>query len=100
MGDKAAENECGRRAGTRTVLVLTGYGARQKCAADFVCGNVVEAAAVILALTSVCPDEERVRQETLEHLEADPERCLAEYTRQFGNILNTDNAATLFPAYN
>jgi D-glycero-D-manno-heptose 1,7-bisphosphate phosphatase len=49
IGDKAADIECGRRAGTRTVLVLTGYGARQKCAADFVCGDVMEAVESILA---------------------------------------------------
>jgi D-glycero-D-manno-heptose 1,7-bisphosphate phosphatase len=49
IGDKAADIECGRRAGTRTILVLTGYGARQKCAADFVCGDVAEAVATILA---------------------------------------------------
>jgi D-glycero-D-manno-heptose 1,7-bisphosphate phosphatase len=49
IGDKAADIECGKRAGTRTVLVLTGYGARQKCAADFVCGDVVEAVETILA---------------------------------------------------
>jgi D-glycero-D-manno-heptose 1,7-bisphosphate phosphatase len=49
IGDKAADIECGRRAGTRTVLVLTGYGARQKCAPDFVCADVVEAVETILA---------------------------------------------------
>jgi D-glycero-D-manno-heptose 1,7-bisphosphate phosphatase len=49
IGDKAADIECGRRAGTRTVLVLTGYGAQQNCAADFVCGDVVEAVEAILA---------------------------------------------------
>ena len=29
IGDKAADVECGRRAGMRTILVLTGYGAHQ-----------------------------------------------------------------------
>ena len=49
VGDKSADIECGRRAGTRTVLVLTGYGREQKCAADFTCRNVVEAVETILA---------------------------------------------------
>jgi len=43
VGDKAADIECGRRAGTRTILVLTGEGARQRCQADFTCADVVEA---------------------------------------------------------
>src|SRR5450432_93819 len=37
VGDKAVDMECGRRAGTRTVLVLTGYGWEQRCAADLTC---------------------------------------------------------------
>lgn len=49
IGDKAADIECGKRAGTRTVLVLTGYGARQKCASDLVSGDAVEAVETILA---------------------------------------------------
>ena len=49
VGDKSADIECGRRAGTRTVLVLTGYGSEQRCAADFTCGDAVEAADQILA---------------------------------------------------
>ena len=48
VGDKSADIECGRRAGTRTVLVLTGYGSEQKCAADFTCGDVVEAVETII----------------------------------------------------
>jgi hypothetical protein len=32
-------------------------------------------------------------------VEADPERYLSEYNRRFGNVLNADNAATLFPEY-
>jgi D-glycero-D-manno-heptose 1,7-bisphosphate phosphatase len=36
VGDKASDIECGRRAGTRTVLVQTGYGAQHAvCGADF-----------------------------------------------------------------
>jgi D-glycero-D-manno-heptose 1,7-bisphosphate phosphatase len=49
VGDKAADIECGRRAGTRTVLVLTGYGAEQRCGADLTCRDAVEAAERILA---------------------------------------------------
>ena len=48
VGDKPADIECGRRAGTRTVQVRTGYGAAQPCNADFVVSDVLEAAEVIL----------------------------------------------------
>jgi hypothetical protein len=44
--------------------------------------------------------EQAVRKAVVSKVEANPERYLAEYTRQFGNILNADNAATLFPEYN
>jgi len=47
VGDKAADIECGRRAGTRTILVATGYGSQQNCAPDFHAQNVVDAAAII-----------------------------------------------------
>ena len=48
VGDKSADIECGRRAGTRTVLVLTGYGAEQQCDPDVTCRDAVEAVARIL----------------------------------------------------
>ena len=48
VGDKSADIECGRRAGTRTVLVLTGYGREQRCAADFICRDAVEAVEKII----------------------------------------------------
>jgi D-glycero-D-manno-heptose 1,7-bisphosphate phosphatase len=48
VGDKVADVECGRRAGTRTVLVLTGYGAGEQTSPDIVCRDAVEAAEVIL----------------------------------------------------
>ena len=48
VGDKAADVECGRRAGTRTVLVRTGYGAAQKSDADFVAGDAAQAVQWIL----------------------------------------------------
>jgi hypothetical protein len=46
------------------------------------------------------PDEERVRQEILKKLHADPEHYLTEYAKRFGNIPNADDAATLFDEYN
>jgi D-glycero-D-manno-heptose 1,7-bisphosphate phosphatase len=50
VGDKAADIECGRLAGTRTILVLTGYGAQQKCRPDFTCRDAPEAVDTILAM--------------------------------------------------
>jgi D-glycero-D-manno-heptose 1,7-bisphosphate phosphatase len=47
-GDKAADIECGRRAGTRTILVLTGYGRDQDCDPDFRATDAAEAARLIL----------------------------------------------------
>jgi hypothetical protein len=44
-------------------------------------------------------DEQRTRETILAKLAADPERFLAEYTERFGNVLNADNAATLFEEY-
>lgn len=49
VGDKAVDVECGRRAGTKTIQVMTGYGAEQRCEADLVCRDAVEAAAAILS---------------------------------------------------
>jgi hypothetical protein len=51
-------------------------------------------------LPSLDTDELRVREETLKKLHADAERYLAEYTRLFGNVLNADDAASLFEEYN
>ncbi len=48
VGDKSDDIECGRRAGTRTVLVLTGYGAEQRCAPGFTAADFPEAAEWIL----------------------------------------------------
>jgi D-glycero-D-manno-heptose 1,7-bisphosphate phosphatase len=48
IGDKSADIECGRRAGTRTILVLTGYGAGQNCAPNFRAKDAVEAVGLIL----------------------------------------------------
>jgi D-glycero-D-manno-heptose 1,7-bisphosphate phosphatase len=49
VGDKSVDIECGRRAGARTVLVLTGYGRVQNCAADFICQDAVEAVDTIIS---------------------------------------------------
>jgi hypothetical protein len=48
------------------------------------------------------PDEAElnVGRAVVEKLQANPEHYLAAYTRHFGNILNADDAATLFPEYN
>jgi hypothetical protein len=45
-------------------------------------------------------DEEHVRRVTWEKLQADPEGYLAEDTGRFANVLNADDAATLFEEYN
>jgi len=52
IGDKAADIECGRRAGMRTILVMTGYGAQQQCASDWRARDVVEAISLILEQAS------------------------------------------------
>jgi D-glycero-D-manno-heptose 1,7-bisphosphate phosphatase len=49
IGDKSADIECGRRAGLRTILVTTGYGAQQDCRPDFRAANVVEAIDVVIS---------------------------------------------------
>jgi D-glycero-D-manno-heptose 1,7-bisphosphate phosphatase len=48
VGDKALDIECGRRAGARTILVRTGYGAEQTCAADFTADDAAAAVSFIL----------------------------------------------------
>lgn len=48
IGDREADVECGRRAGMRSILVRTGYGAEQTCTADFVCADVLAAIDSIL----------------------------------------------------
>ena len=49
IGDKAADMECAVRAGTRGILVLTGYGAEQTCSADFRAKDLTEAVEIVLA---------------------------------------------------
>jgi D-glycero-D-manno-heptose 1,7-bisphosphate phosphatase len=50
IGDKKSDVESGRRAGARTIQVMTGYGREQKSSADFAAENLVEAVAIILKL--------------------------------------------------
>lgn len=50
IGDKRSDIECGRRAETRTIQVLTGYGEEQSGGADFTVPNFVEAARLVLVL--------------------------------------------------
>jgi len=48
IGDKAADIECGRRAGTWTILVRTGYGATEECVADYAAADLAEAVEWVL----------------------------------------------------
>ena len=48
IGDKRSDVECGKRAGTLTIQVMTGYGRRQTCAPDFIAADLVEAAQKVL----------------------------------------------------
>jgi len=52
VGDKDADVQCGKSAGTRTILVETGYGKRHLGAgADHVAKDVVAAVEFILKIT-------------------------------------------------
>lgn len=52
IGDKAVDIECGRNAGVRTILVKTGYGAKETHAApDWIAEDLSAAADIILAQT-------------------------------------------------
>jgi D-glycero-D-manno-heptose 1,7-bisphosphate phosphatase len=48
VGDKSSDIECGQRAGARTILVRTGYGAQQSCQPDYTVEDAVKAASIIL----------------------------------------------------
>jgi len=48
VGDKAIDIECGDRAGTRTILVLTGYGTQQNCQPSFCAKDITEAVHFVL----------------------------------------------------
>ncbi len=56
VGDKALDIECGRRAGTRTILVQTGHGQLETTASpDFIAPSIVEAATIILQHKAASP---------------------------------------------
>jgi histidinol-phosphate phosphatase family protein len=48
IGDKSADIECGRRAGARTILVMTGYGPQQTCTPDWRATDVTQAIRLVL----------------------------------------------------
>lgn len=48
VGDRSADIECGRRAGTLTILVSTGYGAEQNCHPTFRAKDITEAVNFVL----------------------------------------------------
>jgi D-glycero-D-manno-heptose 1,7-bisphosphate phosphatase len=48
VGDKTSDIECARRAGTRSILVATGYGLSETCEPDFRASGVPQAADWIL----------------------------------------------------
>jgi D-glycero-D-manno-heptose 1,7-bisphosphate phosphatase len=48
VGDKASDVMCGRSAGTKTILVETGYGAREVCEADFRVADLTAASQAII----------------------------------------------------
>jgi D-glycero-D-manno-heptose 1,7-bisphosphate phosphatase len=52
VGDKASDIGCGRNAGVRTILVLTGYGAGEKnTGADWIARDIAHVVEIILAET-------------------------------------------------
>jgi D-glycero-D-manno-heptose 1,7-bisphosphate phosphatase len=50
VGDKSADIECGRRAGTISILVSTGYGVQQTRDATFCAKDITEAVDFVLGL--------------------------------------------------
>ncbi|HEY5777460.1 MAG TPA: HAD family hydrolase [Terrimicrobiaceae bacterium] len=52
IGDKDSDILCGRNAGCRTILVLTGYGRNHRdCGPHFVARDIVEAAQIVIGET-------------------------------------------------
>jgi D-glycero-D-manno-heptose 1,7-bisphosphate phosphatase len=50
IGDKDTDILCGRRAGCKTILVLTGYGKNYRDSGPhFIAKDIVEAAEIVLA---------------------------------------------------
>lgn len=57
VGDKTSDIQCGRRAGTKTILVMTGYGHAEKNAGeDFRATDISAACSLILASTATQPN--------------------------------------------
>jgi D-glycero-D-manno-heptose 1,7-bisphosphate phosphatase len=53
VGDKDTDIICGRNAGCKTILVLTGYGQTHRdCGAHFIAKDIIEAAQIILGETA------------------------------------------------
>jgi D-glycero-D-manno-heptose 1,7-bisphosphate phosphatase len=50
IGDKRVDVECGRRAGTRTIQVQTGYGNSQPAQADYAAADAIRAIDLVLSL--------------------------------------------------
>jgi len=57
IGDKSADIECGQRAGTRTILVLTGYPAEPDSHPDFTAHDIAEAVQIVLSPHSTNPGD-------------------------------------------
>jgi D-glycero-D-manno-heptose 1,7-bisphosphate phosphatase len=56
VGDKPVDVQCGRAAGTRSILVLTGRGSRKDGdEADFVANDLAEAVDFILKHSDASP---------------------------------------------
>lgn len=51
IGDKADDVECGKRAGVKTIQVMTGYGSEQNCSPDLRARDVIEAIDLVLSGT-------------------------------------------------
>ncbi len=50
VGDRTGDVECGRKAGMRTILVETGYGAKHgECSPDYTARDICHAAEIILS---------------------------------------------------
>ena len=54
IGDKTSDIDCGRAAGTTTILVATGYGAYQECHPTYRARDLTEAVNLVLGSHSVC----------------------------------------------
>lgn len=51
VGDKTSDVACGRNAGVQTILVQTGYGAREiDCRADWIARDLAHAAEIVLGV--------------------------------------------------